>query len=364
MRKKTVLLFLALAALLLALPVRAGGDLVVLKNGVRYNCKVVEDDPDSDHILVRITYEGGKTGVISIPRKNIVRIEYDYESRKARLKPDDYAGRYDLARFCMDHGLYDEALAELEAAAGKKGVPDDAFLMLASLYEHKGMKMKALAAYIEYYNRHPNDEEVYEKILELKKSLAPPKPTASPAPKPSGAPPKPTPRPSLTPRITVIEGLEAKPNWTVAPWAGPGAVAVKRIGGNRVVEFLYDDPGASQKAACYLLLADPVDRKAVERLELKALNSAEHPVQVALAFWVGRSLQDGEYYEAKPLLLPPGKWTPLSFEIGGKWKRQPKWTYTEALPNEKIWVVFLLVYPGRNEGEIKFDEIVFSTGKK
>ncbi len=364
---KKLVLILSLVVICLFLfdgSVRA--DLVIMKNGMRYKCKVLRDNPDEDHILVRVTQSDGKTGTITIARRNIKKIDYDYDSRVARLAKDDYLGYYDLALFCIEHKMDKQALDALLKCVGKPNVPVDAYLHLARLYEKLGEKQKALDAYTLYYNANTSDEEVYKKIQELKRLLATPTPapSASATASASATPPPSTPTTSAPPvEIKVLEGLEAQDTWQVAPWAGPGNVKSKLIGQNKVLDFIYEDPAATQKSAAFLVFNTAIERSKAKKLTLKAFNGISAPVQVALALWLGESLRNGEYYEAAPKLAAPGKWTTIEFSLDANWKCQPNWTYTEKLPDKSIWVAFLLVYPGQNGGTISYDEIAFDTGE-
>ena len=338
-------------------------DLIIMKNGLRHKCKVIKDNPDDDHITVRLTYDNGKTGTITILRKNINRIEYDYDSRKKRLDKSDFTGHFDLAEFCLQHNMEDEAFDLLKQCVGKPGVPDDALLILARIYEKKGKLQEALELYIKYYNKHPNDTEVYKKIGAINKKIKQmkspsPSPTKTKIPQTTVKPPPKTPPVS----IKVIEGLEANPAWIVAPWAGSGMLESKLLCKNKLLSFQFN-PGASTKSACFLVLSKPIERNKNSSFNLKVHNINNNPVQLSLALWIGEGTGSGqgEYYESQIKVASPGKWTELNFDFDAKWKRRPKWTYSETLPQKKIWVVFLLVYPGGEKGTVEFDEITFQS---
>ncbi|MFA4985487.1 MAG: hypothetical protein WC712_02785, partial [Candidatus Brocadiia bacterium] len=239
--RKAVFLVLCASLFVLAFGARVGADVVVMKNGLEHKCKVITDDPDFDYIVVRITMANGSTGTVSIPRRQIARIDYDYTSRKARLAGNDYKGHYDLALFCIDHSLTDEAITELKLCVGQQGVPDDAYLQLAKLLEKKGDLAGALVAYSEYYKRNPKDDGVYKQIERLKKALEPKvTPSATPAPTETNSPVASAPPPVATPAppgITVVEGLEARAGWTVAAWAGKGTITQGLLGQDKILQF-------------------------------------------------------------------------------------------------------------------------------
>ena len=90
----------------------AGARVGVVKtnDGQTYSGDVNENGPDADSIGV--TVHGG---TLSIPRSNVLRIDYDdqfdasFGKKLAALEPSDLAGRMDLAREALAAGKFDLA---------------------------------------------------------------------------------------------------------------------------------------------------------------------------------------------------------------------------------------------------------------
>ncbi|MDZ7816801.1 MAG: tetratricopeptide repeat protein [Planctomycetota bacterium] len=370
--KRTVVLlaFLAvMAVFMFAEEVSVEADTVVMKNGLKYHCKVVSDDPDKDHIVVRVTYEDGKTGRLSIQRRNIDKIIYDFESRLARLQDDDYVEMYDLALYALANGMQDKAIALLNGCAGKEGVPSNAWLLLARIHRDSGKFEAAQGYYEKYLEAVPKDTEVKKELEQLKKEIAQQN---------TEKPPKPTPQQTTTPEIsktpsktdpngvsvTLLEGLEANREWLVAPWAGTGDISYRKENDNTILVYNYD-PQRYQKSVCYMVFDDGQKVEQSKGFEFSVYNTNKDAVQLSLGLSIGSSATRSQYYESRLKIVPSQKWTDLSYDLTtNKWKTKPKWTYTETLPKESIHAVFLLIYPGSNKGTAYFDKLSFSNGGK
>ncbi|GAB4158135.1 MAG: hypothetical protein Kow00107_07150 [Planctomycetota bacterium] len=366
--KKAILLLFTVVLLVMQVTASANADLVIMKNGLRHKCKVIEDNPDKDHIVVRVIYGAGKTGTVTILRRNIDRIEYDYESRLERLNPEDMKGHYELALYCIENGMETEAAEHLQKCAGKPGVPADAWLLLGKLQAESGDLQKAKESLSAYIAANPADKEAAALLEQINKQLAP-TPTPATSAKPTSTPvptttPTATPASSPTLTVKVIEGLETGNGWDVANWAGRGSLALRETDGNKILVFDFD-PVSFQKSVCYKVFENPIALDKASAFNVSAFNVTDKPVQLALAVLVGENTTTVKYFESPLKLAPSSKWAQLAFDLtAANWKSSPKWEHNEKLPSSKIWAVYLLVYPGQQAGTIYFDAISFSNGEK
>ena len=362
--KKLLFLFSLILVGVFIVSTAVGADLVIMKNGLRHDCTVIEDDPDEDNIIVRVVYGDGKSGTVSIPRKNIKEIQYSFASRLAKLKPDDFKGKYDLAMYAITQGMNEEAFSLLKECAGKKGVPSDAWLKLAKMYLEKKQTKEAIAALEKYVAANPEDKKAKAALDLLKKSVEVSKTpaTSTTAKQLSPSPKTPVASPKNTVKVRLLEGLEAKPDWKVAAWAGSGAVEKRNDAGNSILAFNYDDPGNHLKSCCYYIIDKPVDAKTNRYFNISAMNNNDKGIQFSLALSVGTSPNQLKYFETPLKILPSKKWLTMSFDLQkANWKTKPKWKHNETIPNEKIWAIWLVVYPSRNNGTIYFDDISFKS---
>jgi tetratricopeptide (TPR) repeat protein len=112
--------------------------------------------------------------------------ECEYGERSGKLAPDDYAGHYKLAQYCIENGLLDQAEGELEKAAGANELRENVHKQLRLLEERKAMKefavamqlyerglyMDALEALLHFEERFPKSDMVKEaqKMVQLSRS--------------------------------------------------------------------------------------------------------------------------------------------------------------------------------------------------
>ncbi|MCZ6601692.1 MAG: hypothetical protein O6952_01660 [Planctomycetota bacterium] len=103
-------------------------DIVILKDGTRYEGKIIEKS--SEWVKLEIT-SGGHKAELTIPRKDVktireVPIDYSqilppreyYEKRLKEIGADDAQGHYDLGVFAYEKALYREAALRFEKAMG------------------------------------------------------------------------------------------------------------------------------------------------------------------------------------------------------------------------------------------------------
>lgn len=312
-------------------PAEFTDDLVILKNDLAIEGKVLRRSEESVYVLV-------PPGVLEIPRQSVKRIEFNLSSRLAELAPDDFAGRYRVAVSALEEGNTEEAKPVLEDLVGKDGVPSDVLRRLARIYESQGELAKALDLWKRYALANPADEEAKARIAELEK-----KPGAEQAPGQSG---------SAAAGQKVEEGIEAG-NWEVLNWGNPCTVSVQPLDGNQVLMVEMPAGGGKDKAAVGRSLnLDLSDR---EKLRFNVFNAEKSRCEVAIAL-----ITAADYFESRTVAVRPD-WN-LDLEIDLKAKdfksKETNWRFETAVKSlDQVKQVILLVYGGRQKALLYFDAI-------
>lgn len=65
----------------------------------------------------------------------------DYKTRASLVASDDYAGRYELGKFCVEHNLLDEAIAEFNRAAQSEVFAENSTLQIRLIKERQEMEL-------------------------------------------------------------------------------------------------------------------------------------------------------------------------------------------------------------------------------
>lgn len=287
-------------------------------------------------------------GTISVPRYRIRQIEYDYDTRRQRLAADDYAGRYQLVVWALEHGRPADACAELKALAGKPGVPPEALLQLARIEHEQGDLKSAFAHLAEYLKLRPDDAEAAGLYEEVKRTLAP-----KPAQKPADKPAQPAEaKPAAPAANKPAEGLEAAGKWTLEGWGNKATIElVPDEHGNQVLQ-VFTEPGGNDKAA--VGVGVHLNLKEKKQLLFNAFVDGKAPVDIAVAFITS------DYYESRSITLKPGWNTNVSFDLAGKdyKSRDTNWRFETPLKNpERVRKLIFLVYNFRAQANIYLDAV-------
>jgi tetratricopeptide (TPR) repeat protein len=342
-RYKTVLL-LALAPAGFALPARA--DTIYMVDGLKLECKVHQEEEEQVIVLV---YQN--CGKVVVPRRRILHIEYDFNSRlleieklraaaaeagdEERLK--QFKEYYDLGVWAFSKGLFPEAIRAFETARGKPGAGPDLLKLMGQAYDlQRGENLrKAYELYLEYLKTNPEDAEVKKRAEEIKALLGP--------------------EPVTPTRPAVVEGMEDPGvyKWGAAPteWANPCQVRI------------YSDQGTGNKLLLVQAKAGPRDKFAIIGANAKRLgvglnltkakefsfrvhHLSEEPLRIAVAF----KNQKHDFFESKLYSIKPKEWTEVSVPVTGKVFKSNLSNYTgftDAISGaENVIEVLVMVYHG------------------
>lgn len=331
----------------------ASADTVYFKKGTKLDCKVV--GYTAEGLLVLLGSEG--KGSIVLDAASIDHIDYDYDSRLREIEAEEtkhgrklYGRRYELAAWCVEQSaydgeMYDRALAQLLEAAGKPGVPVEAWLLLGKVYEKcsKPDLAAALAAYKQYLALHPDSVEAAAAAARLRQETEPITVTTT-APVTLGK----------------EEGLETLA-WNWEKWSNDGVaggIVDSANGGTSALKLTYD-PGTKFKAAYSCDYTQNLTAK--KAVTFDAYNPGTAPVSVAVAVVTG----EYEWFESVTKIVPPGKWElDIRFDLTEKiWKSEAtNWRANSCAPRnlDAPKKLYMLVYNGNAKGVVYLDRIKFS----
>jgi len=150
---------------LLAISAWAWADVVRLKNGNVLEGKIVAQT--SREVRIR-------TGAseITVPRDQVASVEKGeapfevYKKRAAALKPDDTAGHYALAEYCLEHRLFTEAIAELRRTLELQKDHPHARAKLLPLLDQRAGPLLARARRLQAQGKYEEAEEPLIAVLE------------------------------------------------------------------------------------------------------------------------------------------------------------------------------------------------------
>jgi len=333
-----------------ALPVFSlRADTVYMVDGLAISGKVREVTDERVFLLL-------DDGVIGIPRQRIKRIDYDIESRKTLVAPDDFNGRYELALLALDKNRRDVAVDELKASAGKPGVPPEAWKKLAFILRDAGDDKGAFIAVSEYLKLAPEDPEAAALQDALAKKITPPKPAQQPAPPPAAGATqqpvetKPSPEPAQA-QPQKPEGLEDD-RWQVEGWGNPATVQVTVSDGNKMLAIVSPEGGKQDKTA--VSVSRRLDLSGKKRLLFSAHVEGAQPLQLAVAF-----ITD-DYYESRLVALKPGWNTDVAIDVSGQdfKSRATNWAFKTPINNlNRVNRLVFLIYNFRVAANIFLDDI-------
>jgi tetratricopeptide (TPR) repeat protein len=327
-----------LSAVCLAYPLATLADTVTMVDGMVLEGKINKETPE--YVILLVYNESGR---VRIPRYRIKAIDYDFPTKAAALKPDDYKGHYDLGAWAFHRGMYAEAIQELEKAKGQPGAGEDLYKLLGLAYDRTGDFQKALQSYKEYLRTHPDDKEVAQRVDELGKSLNPTATAEGPKPK-----------------TTVAEGLENSFKWVAEPWkeANPCAVSISvdPANGNRTISVQIQ-AGNKDKSAFGGNGANGLNLSDCKEMVCKIYHDSPAEIRLATAFINAQ----GEYVESREQKVAGNNWVTYAVPLTGNAFKSAKteWNYKAALEGkENVTRVVFLVY-GQRALNLYVDSIFF-----
>ena len=292
-----------------------------MNNGLKLEGKIHLETPE--FIVLLIHNEAGR---VRIPRKEIKSIDYDFASKAATLKDDDYKGHYDLGVWAMGKGKYAEALQEFERVKGQAGAGPDLYKLLGQAYEKRSQFDQAYEHFKEYQRLNPGDAEVKKRVEELAKQLGV---GAVAAPKPQ-----------------VKDGLEADYQWTPEKWNNSNACTVQatadKDSGNRML--VLQSQGGNKDKVAFGGTGQPLDLTESKEIIFKIYHNGVAPAQLAIAF----KNQAGDFFETDLKRAAPNTWVNLVVPIAGKAFKSTRnqfSSYADTLEGkEKIRQLYVLIY--------------------
>jgi tetratricopeptide (TPR) repeat protein len=325
-------------AVLLAAPI-VYADTVYLKDtNLKLEGKVHRETEDFIILLVH-----NEAGQIRIPRSKILKIEYDIKTQLEKLAEDDYAGRYKVALWALEKGMFADAIKLLEELKGKEGVAADLLKVLAQTYERREQKDKALQNYSDYLKLHPEDAVVAEKVKELTKEV-----------NPNGAD-----GPTTT---KVVEGLEATGAWVGERWpedANPCALQTTTDPNAGDKTVCAQGAGGNKQKTAFSRTGDPLNLADSQEMVFKIMLNSPVPLSLAIAF----SNADGKFYETRPKQITANAWNKVTFDLSSKDFKAEKSGWKHELPldgRERVSRIYFLVYNSQRPFTLYVDSVFFT----
>jgi tetratricopeptide (TPR) repeat protein len=256
------------------------GATAIGQDGQRVLGRVREIDKKENKLWVIVNW-GDNEGPVSVPLDRVRRIDYDVPGRRAELPAGDSLARYKLALWLLAVGLKDEALSDLEAVAGRPGVPADAWKLLARLQEAAGQLRQALESWKKYLAGQPEDAEAQAAVkrLEEKVKALPAEPQVqAPVPAPDPAKPAEPEKPKVT------EGMEVRDGWRAQPWGNPADITLLKddVTGNQYLAVEMTGDGKEGKTALSLRVNGDISKRS--KLIFNIYNPDAKPLPLTVAF--------------------------------------------------------------------------------
>ncbi len=317
LRVRGLLAWVALGCL--AFP--AWADTVEMNNGLKIDGKIHLETPEFIVLLVH-----NESGRVRIPRKDIKSIDYDFASKAANLKDDDYKGHYDLGVWAMGKGKYAEAIQEFERVKGQAGAGPDLYKLLGQAYEKRTQFDKAYEQYKEHLRLQPGDAEIKKRVDELAKQLGV---GATTAQKPQ-----------------IKDGLEVDFQWSPEKWNNSNPCTVQLTSdkdtGNRML--VLQAPGGTKDKLAFGGTGQPLDLTESKEIICKVFHNGVAPIEFAVAF----KNQAGDFFETDQKRAAPNSWVNLIVPIAGKSFKSTRnqfSSYTDTLEGkDRIKQIYVLIY--------------------
>lgn len=310
--------------------------------GLRIVGRVKSIDQKEKRLWVVVNW-GTNEGPISVLLERVKRIDYDIDGRREELPAGDNLARYRLALWALEVGLRDAALADLEIAAGKTGVPDEALGRLAGLLEEKQRPREALAAWKKFLEKKPGDAAAAAAVKRLEEAVAklPPDkaPDVNPDPNPEG--PGPEARP---PAEDSKNNMEARQDWAVQPWGNPADLT-----------WLKDEKTANQFMVVSLPGTGPADKTAVglrvngdmsqrSKFIFNVYNGDAKAVPVSVAFVTSN------FFETQYKFIKPGWNMAVAIDLNASdFKCSPDWAHNAQIKDKNAVKMILFLVNVRNK---------------
>lgn len=342
----------------------SAADTIYFKHGTMLEGKVEETSPNR----VVLTLGQGE-GRLVLDWSTIERIEYDYESRLAKLAPDDWAGHYHLGLWAermvgSDPSMPRRALRQFlrvldKANTPKPGVPKEVLLHGARMFEAVTPPQpgQAKAFYQRYLQVAPDDEEAKAAL----KRLAETDPEKADA-----LPPEPPREPDgLEALVNVPGGGTREAQWKHASWSRKGEARLVQDSANRdnlVLELGYRSLSKDKAAFQVNINENLADKQAVV---MDVYNPDDPDLRIAIALVVRRN---NIWYETKRTYpVPAGQWSkdlriplnepPWKAYQGSQALRDLNQPKPEDLKETRSFLI--LLFNKKTQGNVYFDSIRF-----
>lgn len=151
-------------------------------------------------------------------------------------------------------------------------------------------------------------------------------------------------------------GFEAAEEWSLQKWGNKGSVERESGLDGDVRIRLTSEAGEKDKTA--IRLENKMDLASWKTFAFDVFNTRTEPVTVAAAFTTGT---EWAYYESKAVKIDQG-WNRIEIDLASsEFKTQAtEWKFEAKIQNiSKTTHIFLIVYNGKKEAEVIFDNIGF-----
>ncbi len=326
------------------------------QDGQRILGRVKEIDKQEKKLWVVLNW-GQNEGPMSVPLERVRRIDYDVPGRRAELPAGDVLARYRFALWLISVNLKDEAIVDLEAVAGKPGVPPEAWKLLAGLQEARGQLREALDSLRKCLAVLPDDAaaQASAKRLEEKvKSLPAEVQAEAPAPAPDqGVEPANPPEPE---KPKVAEGLEVRDGWRAQPWGNPAEVSLLKdeATGNQYLAVQLSGEGKESKTALGLRVNGDISKRS--KLVFNIYNSEKKPIPLSVAFNTS-----SDFYET-PFIWVKNGWNEgvvVDLNAGDFKCRATEWAHKSPIKGKEQVNNILLLLNDRRKATVYLDYVRF-----
>jgi len=317
--------------------------------------RIKEIDRKNQRVWV-VLNSGERQGPTSFPLERVRLIKYDVEGRRAELAAGDLAARYRFALWLLAVELKDEALFDLEAAAGQPGVPAGAYRLLAALQEEKGRLRQALKSWQALLALKPDDAEAAAAVRRLAEKVRNlPADEGAVVAKPDPGNPAPPEAPKL-PEEDPKTNLEVRTGWRIQPWGNQAELSLLRDEetGNQFLVVQMPGGGKEDKTAVGLGLPADISKRA--RLMFSIYNPDKQALPVSIAV-----ITASDFYETQYLWVKQGWNLDMTVDLNAKdFKcRATEWAHkAEIKDKDQVRQVTFLVNI-RHKATIYLDHVRF-----
>ena len=343
-------------------------DTIILTNDQRFLGTVLSDQPDPTVVAINTG-----SGVLSLDRDRIAKVEYGLTARMGKVKRNDLAELVDLAMWCRANARNAQALELLTKAVALPGCELETRGLYAQLVDEQDGADKALPLYIAYRNAGGAGPEILSRLAELEAAQTAWEEQMRALgldPGASAAAGKPMAAATASP---IEEGYERyKWDSDSIEWSSPAKPSLVTLvtpeGPRRVMQVDFEPhPSKATIDKGSIVLRRRLTLRTDAKLTMLVANRATADLRLGIAV---KSGADWTYYESKPQKVPAtesGKeFTRLSFDLGASdFKAQAtEWAHSARIANlDQVRELQILLHNGTRSGSVWIAGIAFEGGE-